>query len=341
MKFRRLPNNYGSIVKLSGNRRRPYAVKKRVGIKPNGSPQYKIIGYTETYEQAMIMLAQYNSAPWNLDRTKATVKDIYKLWEETRANKLGENRRSTLKSAYKYIKTLEHTIYASLRAYHMRSTIDMCDKGYATKNNIKSLWGHLDDTAIEHEIITVKYSDNLEAQASPPSIRQPFTTEQIKKIWEHADEPWYDVILIYIYSGWRFNELLQMKKSDVDLEQRIMRGGSKTKNGINRIVPIHSRIYPLIERRMKDAAEYLISHKGRKVSASNFRIHWNNIMANISPGKVPHECRHTFRTLLDNAGANQKCMDLLMGHSSGSTGERIYTHKTLEQLRETIELITI
>ena len=30
-----------------------------------------------------------------------------------------------------------------------------------------------------------------------------------------------------------------------------------------------------------------------------------------------------------------------MGHSSGSTGERIYTHKTLEQLRETIELITI
>ena len=35
----------------------------------------------------------------------------------------------------------------------------------------------------------------------------------------------------------------------------------------------------------------------------------------------------------------EKCMDLLMGHKSKDVGERIYTHKTLDELRETIKLL--
>lgn len=54
---------------------------------------------------------------------------------------------------------------------------------------------------------------------------------------------------------------------------------------------------------------------------------------------TPHECRHTFRSRLDSAGANKVCIDRIMGHSSGNTGERVYTHKTLEELKEAIELI--
>lgn len=38
-------------------------------------------------------------------------------------------------------------------------------------------------------------------------------------------------------------------------------------------------------------------------------------------------------------GANKVCIDRIMGHSSGNTGEKIYTHKTLEELKEAIELI--
>ena len=55
---------------------------------------------------------------------------------------------------------------------------------------------------------------------------------------------------------------------------------------------------------------------------------------------VPHECRHTFRSRLDSAGANRVCIDRLMGHKSGNTGERVYTYKILEELRANIELIT-
>ena len=62
-------------------------------------------------------------------------------------------------------------------------------------------------------------------------------------------------------------------------------------------------------------------------------------MLKIGAKKTVHETRHTFETLLDNAGGNRKCIDLLMGHKSADIGNRTYNHKTLEQLRATILLI--
>ena len=61
---------------------------------------------------------------------------------------------------------------------------------------------------------------------------------------------------------------------------------------------------------------------------------------------TPHECRHTFGTLLGSAGANRVCIDRLMGHKSTGTGERVYPHrvyphKTIDELRTAIELITV
>lgn len=52
-----------------------------------------------------------------------------------------------------------------------------------------------------------------------------------------------------------------------------------------------------------------------------------------------HECRHTFSSRLDSHGANKVCIDLLMGHKSKDTGERVYTHKTIEELKGAICLL--
>ena len=54
---------------------------------------------------------------------------------------------------------------------------------------------------------------------------------------------------------------------------------------------------------------------------------------------TPHECRHTFRSRLDSAGANKVAIDLMMGHKSSDVGERVYTHKTLQELKEAINLL--
>ena len=52
-----------------------------------------------------------------------------------------------------------------------------------------------------------------------------------------------------------------------------------------------------------------------------------------------HECRHTFRSKLDSAGANKVAIDRIMGHKSQDVGERIYTHKTIAELKQAIELL--
>ena len=36
---------------------------------------------------------------------------------------------------------------------------------------------------------------------------------------------------------------------------------------------------------------------------------------------------------------NRKCIDMLMGHKSKDVGNRVYNHKTVEQLRDTVELL--
>jgi len=41
------------------------------------------------------------------------------------------------------------------------------------------------------------------------------------------------------------------------------------------------------------------------------------------------------------AGGNRRCIDLIMGHTSKDTGNRVYNHKTIEELRATVELISI
>lgn len=46
-----------------------------------------------------------------------------------------------------------------------------------------------------------------------------------------------------------------------------------------------------------------------------------------------HDGGHTFASLMDNAGANDVCIKLIMGHSmKNDTTKGTYTHKTLEEL---------
>ena len=53
----RLPNGYGSVVKLSGTRRKPYMVRKTIGFNDKHYPIYKIIGYAKSRDDGLIMLA--------------------------------------------------------------------------------------------------------------------------------------------------------------------------------------------------------------------------------------------------------------------------------------------
>lgn len=333
------PNGYGSVVKLSGNRRKPFWVRKTVGWNEKGHPKYETIGYFATREEGMIALAEFNKNPWDVDGNKITLEEHFNNWLEKKAHKLGKSTLASLKSAYKHTKSIWNMRYKDIKSFHMQECIDNCNRSASTQAQIKALFGHLDNFALEIDLINKAYSQLISAEAAPESDKKPFTDEEIKLIWEHKDDPWVDTVLMFLYTGFRISELLDMKCEDVNLQERTLTGGVKTKAGKGRIVPIHPKIYPLIEARYNEGGKYLLSVNNKKIPTATYRWNWNNMMEKLGMNHTPHECRHTFRSKLDSANANKKCIDLMMGHKSKEVGERIYTHKTLDELREAIELI--
>jgi integrase len=303
-----------------------------------GSKQVPI-GYAETEEKANILLAEYNNNPWDIDREKITLAVLYQRWLELKAPKLGKSNRQSLKSAFRHCSKYYGVKYRSLKSYQMQDCIDNCGCAYSTQWAIKNLFGHLDRFAFEIDLIDKMYSQITTAPPIPDTTREPFTDDQINDLWKIKDEPWVDTVLIYLYTGFRLTELLGMKTEQVNLKEGYFSGGVKSTSGKNRIVPIHTRIKPFVKSLVDQGNTYLFSYNGKKISQSQYYQFWNEVMKKIGAEKTPHEARHTFETRLDNAKGNRKCIDMLMGHKSKDVGNRVYNHKTIQQLKDTVELL--
>lgn len=335
---KRNPNGYGCVTRLSGNRSKPWIVKVTIYDEDANSKQIPI-GYAETQEQGNIMLAQYNNNPWNVKREKVTLVELYNQWEKVKLPKLGHSNQQSLRSAFKHCSKYYGVKYRSIRSYQMQDCIDNCGCGYSTQGAIKNLWGHLDRFAFELDIIDKMYSTITTAPPIPETTREPFTADQIAALWKIKGDPWVDTVLIYLYTGFRLTELLNMKTEQVNIKEWYFQGGIKTASGKERIVPVHNRIKPFVKALVKQGHQYLFTYEGKKISATNYYKFWNEVMLKIGADRTPHEARHTFETNLDNKGGNRKCIDMLMGHKSKDVGNRVYNHKTVEQLRDTVELL--
>lgn len=336
----RNPNGYGSVVKLSGNRRKPYVARKTKAWDDRGYPVYDVIGYYPSREEGMIALAEYNRNPYDIDAAKITVQELFEKWAEKKMPKLGDSLQSSLKSAFKHCAQIQGMKYKDLRSFHMQDCIDGCGCGYSTQWAIKNLFGHLDRFAMELDVVQKMYSPLISAEPIPETSKVPFSDEEVDKVWKIKDQDWVDSVLVFLYGGWRIGELLTIETENVNLKDWTYQGGIKSRAGKGRIVPIHSKVQSIVEQRVKQGNKYLFSYEGKKCSSSQYYTFWNTIMDQLGLSHTPHECRHTFRSRLDSAGANKVCIDLMMGHKSKEVGERVYTHKTLQELREAIELIT-
>lgn len=335
---KRNPNGYGCVTKLKGDRSRPWVVRVTI-YDQDGHGRQVPLDYAETEEQANIILAEYNNNPWDIGREKVTLAILYKQWETVKLPKLGISTQGSLKSAYKHCSKLYGMKYRKIRSFQMQDCIDNCGCGYSTQWAIKNLFGHLDRFAFELDVIEKMYSQLTTAPTIPETSKKPFTDKEIEALWKLQKEPWVDSVLIFLYTGFRLNELLMMKTEAVNLIEETFQGGEKTTSGKNRIIPIHPRILNFAKARVEEGNEYFFSKNGKKLTQSDYYSLWNGVMQMIEAKHTPHECRHTFRSRLDSANGNQKCIDMLMGHKSKDVGQRVYTHKTIQELKETILLL--
>jgi integrase len=364
----KLPNGYGTVEKLPGNRRRPYAVKVSYWESRDGEPpkrRRKNLAYFEEKKQALAYLAEYNAGhivkEHEIYSHTLTFSELFDRWmkyKKSLKNGLTEDTWKNYKIAFNLYAPIHHKKINIIRAVELQECI--------TANNTKSrsmvgcmrivlkgMWNY----ALLNEMVDKDITQGLvfEHTDSANPIHTRFTDKEIKALWEAVGiVNNVDIILIYIYTGVRPAELLEIKREDVHLDERYMIGGLKTDAGHNRIMPLHEAIVPFIKERLDRGRPYLITNKygNQYTRAVYHNCNFNTVMANMQMNHTPHDTRYTFAALADNAHMNEICKKIIMGHSvankdgtafkTGDTNDvtsGIYTEKTIKQLVDEVNLL--
>ena len=228
----KLPNGYGSIHKLQGNRRRAYRVRVTIGYDENGKQEYDTIGYAKNYKEGLKMLADYHDDPMLFKNSNILFEDVFKMMWETKENELDESSRRSYTASFKNSKILHKIAFADLRLMHLQNALNNLGDKFSAKRKMKTLYNQMYDFAIANDIVTKKYSSYLKLGDKPDkeAIHKAYTNNEKQILWDNINKiPYIDVILIYIYTGFRPSELLDIKKEDgVNLEEKYLQGGSKT-----------------------------------------------------------------------------------------------------------------
>lgn len=332
----RLPNGYGSIVKLTGNRRRPFMVRKTIGYK-NNRQIYSVLGYYPTRDDALIALAHYNQQ--DVPVVGITLAKVFQAWYPSHAKLVAKTTAESYNNSYNHLLPIMAMPIDKIKYRHLQGIIDtMRSAGlsYSSCKKVRSLINMLYDYASVNEWISKSYGKYLQlGKNAPVRPHKPFTRRQINAIW-HCNLAESDIVLILLYTGMRSIELRQLLKRNINRKQKYFDiTQSKTKAGI-RIIPIHTKIQPIVDRLLQTDGKYLL---GAELSYAQLDTRFQKVMDAIHAKHTTHDCRHTVATLLDAADANPNAVRTILGHVGGDVTDTVYTHKTLPQLRRTIQLL--
>lgn len=337
----KLPNGYGSVTKLSGRRRNPYMARVTLGRDDYGMLVRKSIGYYRTRKEALAALAEYNRDPYDLSAAKVTFGDMYAQWIARYSQTVTPAVVAKYTYLYKICEPIADKPMSDLKLIQLQTLIDSVDLKPTALNQLKSLLNLVFKYAIKLDVIQTNYAERIDTGKQPKTQNPhvPFLPDEITLLWQHADVFAIKLALILIYSGMRAGELFAMRTEDVHLDDGYMIGGSKTDAGKNRIIPIHHKILPLIQSLYNPDAPTLVYPS---MTRNTYTPHFNTALHQIGlDGHRTHDCRHTFASLMDEAGANRSALKRIMGHAGGDVTDAVYIHKTVDNLKKEIELITI
>ena len=372
-KRKRLPNGFGQISEIKGRKlRKPFRAMVTVGKDSQGKPICKPLkpeSYFETYNDAYQALMEYNRNPYDLDAA-ITVKQLYEQWTEEYFKTLkSESSVRTITNSWLYCSSIYDMRAKDLRARHIKGVMEngvaliKGEERQATagiKARIKSMFNLMLDYALEYEIVDKNYArtfdvsdDIVKEQEHSKRGHIPYTDDEIQTLWDNVDKVlWVDVALIQCYSGWRPQELGLIELANVDLENWTFSGGMKTEAGIDRIVPIHSKIRPLVKKRYDEAvqleSQYLFNctdtHTHRsslKLTYDKYQQRYNKLrdVLKLNPEHRAHDGRKHFVTKAKKYRVDEYAIKYMIGHSINDITEKVYTQREVSWLQEEIEKI--
>lgn len=290
------------------------------------------------------LLADFNKAVLsNSDEEKPTFEDVYrKFYENKFGVEYGHSGKHTgmersLVAAFRNVPELHARPFAEIKSDDLQTAMNSVGERLSRSSAalVKTLYNQMYDYAAANDICDKDYASFVKMKTEDDTEHGiPFTDQELKILWQHKSDEIVEFLLIMCYSGYRISAYLTL---DVNLEENYFYGGIKTAAGKGRIVPIHSGILPLVRHRMERQDRLLTC------SPDAFRPDMYEKLKSLGIDKhTPHDCRHTFSSLCEKYKVNENDRKRMLGHSFGNDiTNRVYGHRTLEDLRAEIEKIEI
>jgi len=201
-------------------------------------------------------------------------------------------------------------------------------------------------------VVTTSPLQTIQTPKLPKKLPEVLSHEEISSMMESIDfskltgERDKLIIMLLYGSGLRVSELTSLSVNDIYKEDGFVKVTGKGDK--QRLVPIGNKTIEQVKMylqyyrrtvKIKETDNTLIlNQKGNAISrVSVFKIVKDlAVKAKISKNISPHTLRHSFATVLIEAGADLRAVQQMLGHESITTTE-IYTHLDKAYLKTVIE----
>ena len=219
------------------------------------------------------------------------------------------------------------------------------------------------NVALRQGVVTRNPALSVEVPEEAAMTREAFTFEQIDAILRIADTEWRTAILLGAYTGMRLGDAVSLTWRNVDLANKtITFVPEKTSRGRRRkelVLPIHPTLLKHLNSLPgadRDPAAVVISGLGSRRIGGRSGLS-RDFVALVTRAGIEceaverkrgegvggrkfrtlsfHSLRHTFNSMLANAGVDQEVRQQLTGHASAEMNRR-YTHLELKTMRDAI-----
>lgn len=341
-------NGFGTIYKrklahgIRYTARAPavYTVDKKTGAV---SCSRLTIGTYERKSDAQAALEEYRKHP--TAKYNYTLRQIYDEWSPNAFTLISRQTVSCWKAAWKHIDecpdiSLADEPLRNITTGHLRTLVYhyvSAGKSKSTVTKLKALLTQLYDYALENNIIDRNFAKLVKLpKFDKPQIRAFSDIEFAKLDQNWQSVPGGDAVLVLCYTGFRVSEFCSLTVFSYDAKAQTLTGGMKTEAGENRIVPVHSKIKPILDRWAAASSGPLFADEnGKPYNKDSFRLKvWRPALTALGlPDDLnPHAARHTCATRLSAAGVPTEDIQRIIGHADYSVTANTYVQQDIATL---------
>ncbi|MCR4923333.1 MAG: site-specific integrase [Lachnospiraceae bacterium] len=342
------PKGYGTIVKLTGNRRRPWEIRKTNTHFYDSQKKCYVkkqvaLGYYATKEEAMLALARYNEVNYDLDLGNLTFDNI---WQRVKRElKVSKSRTSSYNSSYKHLGAIKDKKIREIKTLHLKNLFSDPNISPYAKSDMKIICNKVFNYALQNDLVTKNYTQFIKLdKIRTKRVKTVFTGEEVARLWEHAEDDWAAAfMLLLLYSGMRSKELIDLRYEEVDLDKGTINIEEAKNQSSIRYIPIHKRTLPLFKEfllRSAPGKQAIIKPNGNPVYYKNMiNRELPRLVEYMGAKHTLHECRHSFITRAYQCNVDLLKIQRLVGHKPDTITFQVYTHLTMDELREAINTI--